>query len=268
MKLNYSASIPLWEDGAPNEKDLEESYDDIHDERIWKVGEPRMLYYPAAFPSLTSVLICPGGAYRKLNPIYEGEKIAEQFNDLGMDAYVLISRLPNQDNLLVRHEAPIQDAQMAVKLIRQRSGNKVIGLGISAGGHLVSTLTFYRDVTGVDDGVSFTPDILVMVSPATILDKHSKYANQYCINNFGIQLSTYRHITYNHPPTFLAHAVDDQTVSVMHSIYYAMELAKYNVKFEMHIPSTGGHGICHLLEDWINKLQTFINETESKHPVL
>lgn len=268
MTLKYKIAVPLW-DAVPNEKDFVQPKEDIHDERIWSVGRPRMYFYPSHINSRLFAVICPGGAYRKLNPIYEGERIAEKLNAMGIHAYVLISRLPNQDNLIVRHEAPIQDAQRAVRLIRSNhAGAKVIAVGISAGGHLISTLPFYKDISRAEDiadGKNFIPDLLVMISSATIMDKSSDWAHQYCIENFGKELSTYKHVTPNHPPTFLAHATDDHTVSVMHSLIYAEALARAGVAFEMHVPSTGDHGVCHLLKQWEEKLFNFIqNQIDEK----
>lgn len=263
MKLNYDICVPLWtHHSIPNQKDFEEVYDDIHDERIWHVGMPRMNLYCAANPKGVTALICPGGAYRKLNPIYEGEKIARELNAMGINCYVLISRLPNQKNLLIRHAAPIQDVQRAMRMIKtNHPDDYTVALGISAGGHLISTLPFFKDESAYGDkfdNASYRPDVMVMISSATIMDKHNDWTHQHSRENFGMDLSTYKHVTHTHPPTFLAHATDDRTVSVIHTLIYAEALAVHKVPFEMHVPSIGDHGVCHLLNEWNYRLHNFI----------
>ena len=44
------------------------------------------------------------------------------------------------------------------------------------------------------------------------------------------------------PPTFLVHTVDDQLVSVEHSLIYATALQAQKVPFELHILEEGRHG--------------------------
>jgi acetyl esterase/lipase len=270
MKLNYSVSVPLWENPPLQ---LEDADDRIEGERIWSVGMPRMLFYPSHKSSPWFAVICPGGAYRKLNPIYEGEYIARRLTLMGINAYVLLSRLPNQSNLTVGYKATISDVQRAIKLIRSRhTGAKIIGIGVSAGGHLVSTLPFYQDLTDEGNDNPVAPDVIVMISPVTIMNKYSEWTHKGSLKNFGLDLSTYHHVTTLHPPTMLVHATDDDVVPVIHSLLYAEALAKHSIKFEMVVPSTGKHNVS-AFSEWTEKLIPFINnnfvyEKKSNTPIL
>ena len=122
--------------------------DSLYNERIWRVATPGIYAFivPKAENTGTAVLICPGGGYERVSHLYNGFNIARWYNTIGVNAFVLIYRLPHQADLQQRQLAPLQDAQRAIRLIRKNSGqwniitNKVGVMGTSAGGHVASTL--------------------------------------------------------------------------------------------------------------------------------
>ncbi len=65
---------------------------------------------------------------------------------IGINVFVLIYRLPHQADLQQRQLAPLQDAQRAMRIIRANAAkwniktDKIGVMGISAGGHVASTL--------------------------------------------------------------------------------------------------------------------------------
>ncbi|HTD94912.1 MAG TPA: hypothetical protein VK644_13900, partial [Chitinophagaceae bacterium] len=69
----------------------------------------------------TAVIICPGGGYSYLVVNQEGSEVAEAFNKKGVTAFVLKYRLPN--DLIMRDKAigPLQDAQQAIKMVREKA---------------------------------------------------------------------------------------------------------------------------------------------------
>jgi len=115
--------IPLWPKGLmPNTKG-KPLPDSIANERIYRVGTPGMY---AFFTSKqenkgAAVIICPGGGYERLAYVISGLQLAKWFNTMGVNAFVLNYRLPNQDNLLQREITPLQDAQRAMRLIRSKA---------------------------------------------------------------------------------------------------------------------------------------------------
>src|SRR5690606_8227607 len=92
-----------------------------------------------------AVIIFPGGGYHALMAKSEGSKVAKAFNDMGVTAFVLKYRLPNDEFQPDKSIAPLQDAQQAIKVVREGSTNwnidpdKIGIMGFSAGGHLAST---------------------------------------------------------------------------------------------------------------------------------
>ena len=85
--------------------------------------------------------VCPGGGDNILAWNKEGVESAEWFNSFGVFAAVLKYRVPRRDPDRP-HLEPLQDAQRAIRLVRQHADawdvdpGRVGILGFSAGGHL------------------------------------------------------------------------------------------------------------------------------------
>lgn len=268
ISLNFNDIHRLWPSEIPHQKyNLQE--DDIHDERIWGVADPRLHFYKSSHALSPFVaMICPGGAYRKLNPLYEGEKLAIFLNAIGIDCYVLISRLPVQENLTIGYKATISDAQRGVRMIRKLNPKKkILGVGVSAGGHLISTLPILKDEAEYGDNndiFSFIPDVSLLISPVTIMNEYVKQCHQPSRERFGLNISSYSFIYKDiTPPTFIVHASDDKTVSVVNSLLYAEELAVHDVPFALIIPSIGGHDLCSQMQHWLHDFFNFL-KTQNK----
>ncbi len=210
--------------------------------RLGNVSNPTITVYPApkGKNTGTAVLVCPGGAYQILAMDLEGTEVCEWLNSLGVTAALLKYRVPKRPGR-ERHAAPLQDAQRALGLVRQRAGEwgvkpEAIGvLGFSAGGHLAAALsTTYsqRAYPRVDDAdaVSCRPDFSVLVYPAylTVKDQHDAVAPELTI-------------TSNTPPTFMVIAQDDP-VRVENAMGYGWALRQARVPFALHVYPSGGHG--------------------------
>ena len=66
----------------------------------------------------TAVVICPGGSYSVIVYGGEGVQTAKEFAKHGVAAFVLKYRLPNNSFQANKTTAPLQDAQQAIKLVR------------------------------------------------------------------------------------------------------------------------------------------------------
>ena len=208
-------------------------------------------------PNQTAVLIFPGGGYQHLAIDKEGTKVAQWLNSLGIAAFVVKYRLPNDKIMKNKNVGPLQDAQEAMRYVRQNAAkynidaNKIGIIGFSAGGHLASTLaTHYDDkVYESTSKISARPDFSLLIYPVIsmqndITHKGSQIsllgdnASQTLIDSF----SNEKKVTSQTPPTFLIHATDDKTVLPENSINYYLALKKNNVPAELHIYEKGGHG--------------------------
>jgi acetyl esterase/lipase len=282
--------IPLWpKDKKPNNNGNKIT-DSLYNERTWRVATPGMYAFivPKAENTGTAVLICPGGGYERVSHVYNGYNLARWYNIMGINAFVLIYRLPHQADLQQRQVAPLQDAQRAIRLIRNNTTqwdlqrDKIGVMGISAGGHVASTLgTHPEDVSSIKDAydtVSYRPDFMVLLSPVISMGEFAhpgsrkifigpdsskamieKYSNE-------LQVSAYT------PPTFLVHAFNDKTVNVKNSVLFYNALTDHNINSSIHIFPQGGHGI-RMDENpgstdlWLNLLEAWMKETGFVKPI-
>ena len=211
-------------------------------QRISLVTEPTITLFraPAGKANGAAVLICPGGGYNILAWDKEGTEIAEWLNTLGVTGAVLKYRVPRRDKD-APHAAPLQDAQRALRLMRQHAKEweidpKRIGiLGFSAGGNLaVMAGTHWSETTypkqDAADDLGCRPDFLIPIYPAYLGDE----------KNPG-PLSPLVRVTRETPPTFCAVTHDDQLRGANAALFY-VELKKAGVPAELHIYTKGGHG--------------------------
>ncbi|AXB58279.1 alpha/beta hydrolase [Flavobacterium fluviale] len=255
--------IPLWnkipdEIKAADYKE-KESITDGKLQSTTQVSIPTLsIFLPKdAKPNQTAVIICPGGGYMHLAFDKEGTKVAEWFNSLGIAAFVLKYRLPNDLIMKNKNVGPLQDAQEAVRYVRQNAAklnidpNKIGILGFSAGGHLASTLSTHYDDKVYESTykVSARPDFSLLMYPVISMEKqitHKGSQTNLLGNNPSQDLidsySNEKKVTSQTPPAFLIHATDDTVVIPENSINYYLALKKNGVKAELHLYEKGGHG--------------------------
>lgn len=276
--------IPLWPEGKKPNFNGKKVTDSLFNERIWRTGTPGIYAFmaPAAANTGTSVLICPGGGYERVSHVYNGFNFAQWFNSIGINVFVLIYRLPNQTDLQQKQLAPLQDAQRAMRIIRSNAvkwnlkTNRVGVMGISAGGHVASTLaTHFEDVSGIKDimdTVSYRPDFMVLLSPVITMGKYAHPGSKklfigadstkQMIEEFSNELQ----VTPATAPTFMVHAFNDNTVNVKNSLLFYDALLDNKVNASIHVFPQGGHGIrldenpgstdlwLELLEKWMKEM--------------
>lgn len=237
----------LWPDQAPGEV-----LGEIGEEkgvtsggilRISNVSKPSLTIFPANPKQAngTGILVCPGGGYNILAYEHEGVAICEWLNSIGVTGFLLKYRVPRRENR-PKHEAPLQDAQRAIGMIRKNAKKWRVDpdrlgiLGFSAGGNLsVMTLTSHasRTYPKVDsaDELSCRPSFGILIYPAYLVDrkKRDKLFPEIKINK-------------ETPPCFFAHTGDDH-VPAEGSVHMYLELEKAGVRgSELHVYPFGGHG--------------------------
>jgi acetyl esterase/lipase len=205
----------------------------------------------------TAVIICPGGGYWGLAYKHEGSQIASWFNSLGITAFILKYRLPDDSIMKDKSIGPMQDGQEAIRIVRRNAKkwninpNKIGIMGFSAGGHLASTLSthFLEKVYETKDTTSARPDFSILIYPVISMDTSITHmgSRKYLlgkdpsveqIKRFSNELQ----VDAETPPAFIVHSLDDETVPVQNSIRYALALKKYKIPCELHIYQSGGHG--------------------------
>ena len=211
-----------------------------------------------AKPNGASLLLIPGGGYKWAVVDKEGLDCARVFAAAGVTCFVLRYRLPG-DGWAAGADAPLQDAQRALRLIRARAAadgldpGRVAVLGASAGGHLAGMLTARTDATysAVDaaDAASFRPDLSILLYPvATMADPfvHAGSRRELlgaaptdeAIAQYSLERMNWRRA----PPVFLLHAMDDAAVPGANTLQLLSALRAADVPAEAHLFEEGGHG--------------------------
>ncbi len=247
------AQIPLWPGKPPGEQaelppeqDLTKATDNlVGGQRLIRLGNvstPTLAVYPAPTNKANgaAVLVCPGGGYHILALDLEGSEICERLNSMGITAILLKYRVPRRPNQ-EKHLAPLQDAQRAIRLIRQHAAEwhidpKRVGvLGFSAGGHLAASASnppadrTYPRVDAADE-LDARPNFSVLIYPAYLAREDDK-----------TKVSPELSLSASTPQAFITMTEDDG-IGVECALAYSAELKKLKVPFEMHIYPTGGHG--------------------------
>ena len=220
---------------------------------IYEVEYPELWYYPSKNKddNKPAVMVIPGGAYRFISITNEGISIAEWLNELGIDAFMLKHRLPNNYDGPCKQTVASSDAFRAIELIRYNSEkwnidpNNVGVIGFSAGGHLASSIST-KGVIGINK-----PDFTVLVYPVITMNIENKNNGSGTFNSlFGdnpderiIQdYSNDLNVNQETPPTILIHSNNDEGTPPENSISYYSALRENNIPASLHIWEDGGHG--------------------------
>jgi acetyl esterase/lipase len=176
---------------------------------------------------------------------------------MGVTAFVLKYRLPDVRLQLNPAIAPLQDAQRAIQLIRERASDwninpQKIGIpGFSAGGHLASTAgtKFDKPVIENSNPISLRPNFMVLVYPVISSDTAIYHGGSFekllgvgNTTQTRLEYSGDKYVSKNTPPTFLIHASDDGAVSPLNSVVFYEALLKNKVPTELHLYQHGEHG--------------------------
>ncbi len=255
--------MPLYEGTIPNNKPDIEHKDKIVLEnggfRISEVSKPTLTRFNAPKPNGMSLIICPGGGYGRLAFDHEGVEVAKNLNAIGVTAFVLKYRLPNEKTQVDRTLAPLQDAQQAIRLVRKNAekwglnAQKIGIMGFSAGGHLAATaathFTTKADASTVSDTFSVRPDFAILIYPVIsfVEEITHKGSRNNLIGDKPLPEKTQLYsnelqVTAQTPPSFLVHAADDGAVPVENSLRFYQSCIKNKVSVEMHLYPKGGHG--------------------------
>lgn len=219
----------------------------------------------------SAVIICPGGGYGMASYRLEGTNIAETFRDHGIAAFILKYRLPSDSIMFDKALGPLQDAQQAIKLVRQRArewnidSHKIGIMGFSAGGHLASTAGTHFDTCLIPNPelISLHPDYMILVYPVISMTDQLTHLpsrkNLMGENPSAERIEFYSnemHVDDQTPPTYITHAGDDRAVVVDNSLIFYKELIKHDVVAEMHLYPKGGHGfvLSDPTEEWMQPL--------------
>jgi acetyl esterase/lipase len=144
-------------------------------------------------------------------------------------------RLPSNQTMVDKFVGPLQDAQQAIRFLRQRARDwnvdpsRVGAIGFSAGGHEASTLATHFKKAYVDnpDHASLRPDFLIAGYPVismdaniTHMDSRKALLGMNPNEDLACMFSNELRVSAETPPPLLLHASDDGLVDVDNSILF------------------------------------------------
>jgi acetyl esterase/lipase len=255
--------IPLYDGIIPNSKpsiDREVSARNKDGLMITRyVSNPTLIWYkPAKVSDIHSaVIICPGGGYGALASSSEGSDVAQALSKLGISAFVLKYRLPDDLIMVDKSIGPLQDAQRSIQLLRENAKewnidpSKIGIMGFSAGGHLAASLStnFSQSLISNPLKTSFRPDFSVLIYP--VISFTDSLANKGSRDNLignnpseetKRKFSNELQVSAQTPHAFLVHASNDGPVPVANSIVYYQSLLKLKIYSSLILYPGGNHG--------------------------
>ena len=225
--------IHLWPNGAPGFESRKDIPEQAQDYWVRNVNNPSITVYlpPKEKATGAAVLIAPGGGFRELVFNAEGVQAAQFLNSIGVAAFALKYRLPQEKDSPYSMDNVRQDANRAMRLIRSRSAefnidpHRIGILGFSAGGAVASLIAYIPgdgDPSAPDpiDRLNGRPDFQMLVYPGGDVPDN---------------------IPAGSPPTFLLVANDDDYGCDKITLAIFQKLRAANVPVEAIFLAKGRH---------------------------
>ncbi|MGK5069477.1 alpha/beta hydrolase [Janthinobacterium sp. RT4P48] len=224
---------------------------------ITQVEQPYLLVHRPARPNGVAILLASGGGYAHIEAGKESGPAAAWLQAQGITAFELVYRLPQEGGGV---DAPFQDGQRAMRLIRARAAEwkiepaRIGMLGFSAGAHLAGMTAVqphavrYAPVDAADK-VSARPDFAVLLYPVLTMQPpfDTTHAKKELLGAHPAQaardaMSVELQVDAQTPPAFIAQALDDPIAPLENSQLMASALHRAGVPVELHLFRHGGHG--------------------------
>ena len=204
-----------------------------------------------------AILICPGGGYNECS-VSEGKPVAEKFNSLGFNAFVLCYSVGKN----YKWPYPLEDFENAMAYIKANGKQfsvdteHIVAAGFSAGGHLVSY------AASKAENKPYAAIILYGAAKAQTINYTAPDAPDAVE---AVNLYTC--------PCFLAASRNDWIVPVNNTLEYIEALNKNYIDYELHIYGYSMHGFsigeevgakpplfCSRVGDWVEESVSWIND--------
>lgn len=195
--------------------------------------------YPAPKPARGRALVYAGGGYLQLMHDKEGVEIAQWLNTLGLDAYVLVHRLPGQDGHAF--DIALQDGLLALAQLAMLPPLPLLHVGLSSGGHLAGVMACQQESAGA----------LIAYAPINANHRDHKFPagkpdfpppeKQAFYDAWPIGIANEPH-GLPRCPIFLAYALHDPIVPITHALNLIKAAQVHGLDVDAHLFAQAGHG--------------------------
>lgn len=193
-------------------------------------------------------LVCAGGGYTSLVYDKEGTELALWLNGIGIDAHILVHRLPGgRDGTGGHHGRDVarQDGLRALALLADRFADlPLFHVGLSSGGHLAGVLACHAQPVPARG-------LLIGYGPLNANHRDHKFppdkpdykpaAKQDFYDDWPVGLAGYER-AIPRLPVFLAYALRDAAVPVQHALRFIETAAGQDLDLDAHVFGTAPHG--------------------------
>lgn len=208
------------------------------DRTIARVTRAEVLAYEVE-NARAAAIVCGGGGYLGLVTDREGIEVAQWLNGQGVNAYVLIHRLPGQDGH--PKDIALRDGLAAIEAIA--SDLPLVLVGLSSGGHLAGTLACQPEAKAAGAIIAYAPvnaNHRDYKAPAGKPD-YPPAEKQAFYNDWPIGIAAERH-GVPQCPVFLAYALHDAAVPVEHALNLIKTMRDVGGDVDAHIFGKAPHG--------------------------
>ena len=233
-------------------------YSDKEREADPKKADVHILHFPAkdrkAAKKRPWIIDCPGGAYVNVCAISEGYPVAEKFNALGYDVFVVNYRTGLSEVM----PKPLDDLAACVRYVFDHQKMFDLGsegyivCGFSAGGNLAAlwgTKSLGYAAYGLPKPVALFP-IYPVADLGLFPDSMKEAVDAFLSTMFGDQASDGIKDRYSvllqadgdYPPSYIACCKDDSTVPCVNSEKLYERLRELGVDAELEEGERGEHG--------------------------
>ncbi|SHK11531.1 Acetyl esterase/lipase [Rubritalea squalenifaciens DSM 18772] len=250
----------LWPDRVPGfPEDFEpQAHKQLDPGHITETSQPTITVYPAmGKPTGQALVIFPGGGYRVLADMKEGENVAAYYAARGITSFVVRYRVTKGSNEGFRFPGPLLDARQGIRIAKASAENygfnpeKVGVIGFSAGGHLASMCAtrFGDSFEGeLNTDISVKPNFAALIYPvASMVAPSSHKGSRHALFGKDPQSEDLKAaspellVKKDFPPVFIAQNQFDP-VDAKLSFILAQAYTAAQVPCELHIFPGKDHG--------------------------
>ena len=217
------------------------------DRIMTEVGRAELRSFRAADP-WARALVMAGGGYTKLVYDKEGVEVALWLNGLGIDAHILVHRLPGavaKDGAFYPKDIALQDGLAALDyLASEEKPLPLFHFGLSSGGHLAGVMACQtHDLTAAGAVIGYAPLNANHRDHKFPPEKpdYPPVQKQDFYDDWPVGLAGFDQAMPK-IPVFLAYALHDGAVPVQHALRLIETAAAHEASVDAHIFADAPHG--------------------------